>query len=61
MYAIELNDVLYFLKEQVQLEKKSKTGSTAGEKMGASFMQEPQHVCSVSLFKKVHIKIKKMF
>ncbi|XP_039879564.1 uncharacterized protein LOC120728601 isoform X2 [Simochromis diagramma] len=29
--------------EQVQLEKKSEAGSTAGEKMCASFMQEPQH------------------
>ncbi|XP_025763117.1 uncharacterized protein LOC100706631 isoform X2 [Oreochromis niloticus] len=29
--------------EKVQPEKKSKAGSTAGEKMGASFMQEPQH------------------
>ncbi|XP_065327039.1 uncharacterized protein LOC134628215 [Pelmatolapia mariae] len=29
--------------EQVQPEKKSKAGSKAGEKMGASFMQEPQH------------------
>ncbi|XP_042073457.1 uncharacterized protein LOC102292484 isoform X3 [Haplochromis burtoni] len=29
--------------QQVQLEKKSKAGSTAGEKMCASFIQEPQH------------------
>lgn len=48
----------FFLKQQVQLEKKSKAGSTAGEKMCASFIQEPQHVCSMSLIKKVNIKIK---